>query len=153
LWNLGYTGWIAWSSEEARRHLSAPDHRVDAVLVCTSTGGEGGLQLAIEAATTRPELRILVILDLERRAAPVVIAWRLARLPNTTSMIELAASSERIVSRVEALLCRPAPLPHPTPVDSGRVSGWPRQRAPGATAESTRRHISIRPSCVRDPSL
>jgi hypothetical protein len=118
--NRGYTGWTARSHEEARRHLNARDRRIDILVASTSTGDEDDLQLVFEVGSTRPELRVLVLLDLERCAAPVVIVWRLARLPNTASIIELAASPERIVARIEALLTRPAPLPYPAPVD--RVS-------------------------------
>jgi hypothetical protein len=113
---LGYAGWIARSPEEAWMRLSTAGRRADVVVACASTGREEGLQWIFEAGPTHPELRALVILDLERCAAPVVIAWRLARLPNLISIIEFAASPQWIVSRIEALLFRPAPSPRTSPL-------------------------------------
>jgi hypothetical protein len=114
---LDYATWIARDSEEARMQLSAPGCGVDVVVAHASSFGEDCLGWLFEAAPTRPSLRALVILDLERCSAPLVIAWQLARLPNVTSMIELPASPRRIVSQIAALLSQAVPSPRVNTLD------------------------------------
>jgi ActR/RegA family two-component response regulator len=113
--DLGYTSLMAGSPEEAWMQLRAGGCGV--VVVCASTGTEEGLQWIFEAALTRPELRVLVILDLERCAAPAVLVWRLMQLAKATSIVKLSAPPEHIVSRIEALLNQPAPSPRTSPLD------------------------------------